>query len=197
MRVQSCFKIIFAGVSLGMLSVTTLAFAHGYIMTPPGRAYLCNLGQNKDCGPVEYEPQSIEGPQGYPEAGPAEGKLASAGLSQFSALDAQSATRWSKTSIKPGAVKFVWNLTANHKTKQWRYFITKSGWDAAQKLTRSSFEVKPFCEFTDNGAIPDYTVTHNCTLPAGHKGYQVVMAVWDIADTANGFYQMVDLNFSS
>lgn len=173
---------------------SAVADAHGYITSPPGRAYLCQQKANFSCGGIQYEPQSLEGKQGFTSSGPRDGFIASADKSAFHEMDQQSPGRWAKTSVTAGVVNFVWKLTAQHKTRQWRYYITRPGWNASAPLTRRDFEPEPFCKVSDNGAIPGTAVTHRCILPSGHRGYQVVLGVWDIFDTGNAFYQAVDLN---
>lgn len=168
--------------------------AHGYITFPPGRAYLCQQFKNLDCGSVQYEPQSIEGPKGYPKAGPRDTHIASADKPEFMLLDQQSPARWYKTNVTAGNISFVWKLTAQHKTAQWRYYLTKKGWNNSTPLRRSAFEAVPFCQYNSHGAVPGVNVTHKCVLPQGHPGYQIVLAIWDIADTRNAFYQIIDLN---
>ncbi|HGJ5881500.1 MAG TPA: chitin-binding protein, partial [Arsenophonus nasoniae] len=42
-------------------SITTdIKPMHGYIDNPASRAYLCSMLENKNCGPIQYEPQSVE-----------------------------------------------------------------------------------------------------------------------------------------
>lgn len=41
---------------------------------------------------------------------------------------------------------------------------------------------------------PAIEVTHSCNVPE-RTGYQVIYAVWEIADTANSFYQAIDVDF--
>lgn len=177
------------------LLFTSSALAHGYVESPPSRAYQCHLGKNTDCGSVQWEPQSVEQASGFPEgAMPPDGKLASAGKSNFSQLDSQSPTRWAKTTIKSGKNNFVWHHSAPHRTTNWRYYITKQNWDQNKPLTRSDFESKPFCQIDGNGATPAVQVTHSCNVP-DRTGYQVIYAVWEIADTANSFYQAIDVDF--
>lgn len=106
------------------------AAAHGYMNSPPSRAYACQQGLNIDCGQAQYEPQSVgEAPKGFPEFGPADGKIASGGHASFAALDAQSANRWHLTEIKDHNIEFSWFYTAAHKSTRWQYFITKGGWN--------------------------------------------------------------------
>ena len=55
--------------AIGMASLASMAVqqasAHGYIESPKSRAFMCQEHQgalNRDCGSVQYEPQSIEFP---------------------------------------------------------------------------------------------------------------------------------------
>ena len=41
------------------------SFGHGYVSEPPGRSFLCKLGDNTGCGAVQWEPQSVEGPTAH------------------------------------------------------------------------------------------------------------------------------------
>ncbi|WPW33335.1 lytic polysaccharide monooxygenase [Streptomyces atratus] len=72
---------------------------------------------------------------------------------------------------------FPWFLTARHATSTWQYFAS------GQKIA----------EFDDNGAQPGATVTHQVNF-GGLTGKQKVLAVWNIADTANAFYACIDVN---
>lgn len=190
-------KLKQASLCLATLLFNTSVFAHGYVESPPSRAYQCKLGGNSNCGSVQWEPQSVEQFSGFPESStPPDGQLASAGKANYAQLDEQSRERWAKTAIKSGSHTFVWHHTAPHKTTNWRYYITKQDWNPNQPLTRSAFESKPFCEVAGNGATPAVTVTHTCTVPS-RTGYQVIYAVWEIADTANSFYQAIDVDFGN
>ncbi|MCS3433907.1 putative carbohydrate-binding protein with CBM5 and CBM33 domain [Klebsiella sp. BIGb0407] len=172
---------------------------HGFIDSPPSRAFLCsgsggNL--NKNCGPVQYEPQSVEGLKGFPERGPADGKIASGGNSTFNALNEQTSERWYKYPVESGVNTFSWTLTAAHSTTSWRFFITKQNWDPNKPLVRADFDLTPFCEQFDNGRVPASNVRIECNVP-DRTGYQVILGVWDIADTGNAFYQVIDANMTS
>lgn len=194
--IQTLCRLFSAPATLMMLLVPVLAEAHGYITL--SRAYKCTAeagNLNSNCGAVQWEPQSLEGPDRYPEGGPADGTLAAAGKDNFSELNEQSPTRWHKTVVSAGPIAFTWHLTAPHSTRDWRYFITKPDWNPNLPLSRSSFEATPFCEFNDDGAIPPRDFTHDCTLPGNRSGYHVVLAVWDVADTANSFYHVIDLDY--
>lgn len=186
------------------------ASAHGYIRMPESRAYLCSFNDylkepkiplNNDCGlGPEYEPQSIETQKGFPESGPPDGLIASGGgIERFSPLDVQTPTRWHKIDMKTGLNTFTWYLTMAHATDNWRSFITKNGWDQSAPLTRSAFELTPFCQRDDHGAMPLIEVDINfiCDVPADHEGYHVILATWDVDNTQNAFYQVIDVNLSN
>ncbi|MBG0826743.1 lytic polysaccharide monooxygenase [Planomonospora sp. ID67723] len=142
------------------------AMAHGYVSSPPSRQALCAQGKVANCGPVQYEPQSVEGPKGQ--------RNCHAGLSQFAQLSDES-RNWPATSVGT-SVNFNWVLTARHSTSTWEYYIGN----------------KLIATFNDQGRRPGATVTHNVNL-AGYSGRQKVLAVWNIADTPMAFYNCIDL----
>lgn len=187
---------VVAGVAA--MSMATESFAHGYVSQPGSRSYLCKLGDNTNCGAVVYEPQSVEGLDGsprYPIGGPADGTIAAAGSPAWSELNVQTPTRWAKSDIAAGTNIFTWTFTANHVARDWRYFITTPDWNQSEPLSRAAFESTPFCEYDGGMVRPPMTVQHSCQVPP-RDGYQVILAVWDVGDTASSFYNAIDVNFS-
>ena len=176
-----------------LLATSTPVSAHAYISKPESRGYACRLGENTRCGNIVYEPQSLEGRDRFPETGPADGSLASAGHSAFAPLDAQTVNRWTKRHISAGPNEFTWTFTAAHSSRDWRYFITKPDWNPNSALTRDQFESVPFCEYQGENKRPPQHLTHLCNVPADRSGYHIVMGVWDVADTPMSFYNVVDL----
>lgn len=67
---QKVKKVILSGGILltGLLTFgfSEKASAHGYVESPASRSYLCKQGVNVNCGPIQYEPQSVEGIGGFP-----------------------------------------------------------------------------------------------------------------------------------
>ncbi|MDQ0088693.1 chitin-binding protein [Paenibacillus anaericanus] len=191
-------KVLVAGGMMLMLTIAMLfvfegkATAHGYVNNPSSRAALCASGINNNCGLIIYEPYSLEALKGFPAAGPADGKIASAN-GAFAALDEQSATRWTKVNISPGTTTFNWNIKVPHSTSSWKYYMTKQDWNPNAPLTRASFDLTPFCSVSYSGT-PGNTYSDTCNVP-NRTGYQVILAVWEIADTANAFYNVIDVNF--
>jgi len=193
-------KFSLAGIAVGALSLTVAtsiptAFSHGYTTAPISRAKHCANTTVQNCGAIQWEPQSTEGPKGFPGAGPADGKLCSAGLQQFNELNDQRAGAWPTTQLTSGQnYTFRWTLTASHATTDFKYYITKQGWNQNAPLTRSALELTPFLTVPFNNARPPSSVSHAGTLP-NRTGRHMILAVWTIADTANAFYQCSDVRF--
>ncbi|RSS79675.1 lytic polysaccharide monooxygenase [Streptomyces sp. WAC06614] len=184
---------VVAGISL---AVAPSASSHGYTDTPISRQKLCANRAVADCGPIQWEPQSVEGPKGFPAAGPADGRICSAGLGQFAQLDDPRGGAWPATKVTSGqSYSFRWQFTANHSTTDFKYYVTKNGWDPTKPLTRSALELQPFLTVTYNGARPPMTTTHQGTLPSGKSGRHLILAVWTINDTGNAFYACSDVQF--
>ena len=85
-----------SGLAIGSFALATPVSAHGYMDGPKSRALLCKEGANLNCGSVVYEPQSLEYLKGFPQSGPADGKIASANGQFGGFLDQQSSVRWQR-----------------------------------------------------------------------------------------------------
>nr|BFD42917.1 N-acetylglucosamine-binding protein GbpA [Pseudomonas sp. FFPRI_1] len=199
------------------------ASAHGYIESPKSRAFMCHSDGGKlnaNCGAVTYEPQSTEyiGRPGegaishYPSSaqactgdftkcGPANGTIPAGGLARFSELNEQSATRWTKNTIKPGPQTFTWLYKAGHATRYWQFYITKKDWNPNQPLTRDSFEKTPLLDepwpALNVPAPAGGRTQHTVNIPSDRSGYHVLLATWKVHDTDATFYQVVDLNIDN
>jgi predicted carbohydrate-binding protein with CBM5 and CBM33 domain len=168
MRRSIAYPLVTLGAVVGSaVVVATPALAHGYVSAPPSRQALCATGAVKDCGQIQFEPQSVEAPKGQ--------KSCNGGVAQFSVL-ADESRNWPAKAVGKN-VTFTWVMTARHRTSNWEYFI------GGKKVAT-----------VDGGnQQPDAVVTHNIDLGA-FPGKQTVLAVWNIGDTANAFYSCVDLN---
>ncbi|MFJ6214911.1 lytic polysaccharide monooxygenase [Streptomyces sp. NPDC092296] len=183
-----------AAVLAAPLATASSAGAHGYITTPPSRQDLCALRAVTNCGDIQWEPQSVEGPKGFPASGPADGTICAGGNDRFSQLDDPRGGNWPTTALTGGQqYTFNWHFTARHATTSFRYFITKSGWNPNQPLTRNALEATPFLTVLYHGAQPAGDISQTATIPTGRSGHQVILAVWDIADTGNAFYSCSDV----
>ncbi|GAC97794.1 hypothetical protein PHSY_005381 [Pseudozyma hubeiensis SY62] len=193
----SLFQLVALVAAVSSLFVAVVD-AHGYVTSPASRAYMCKQGSAKDCGEIQYEPQSVEAPKGLPFSRSGDGKLCSAGLSQFSQLDRQGKGAWPTT--KTNNIKsFSWTFTAQHATTDFKYYITKANWDSSKTggLSSSDFESSPFLTVPMGGKPPSASETHDLSqaLPS-RSGYHVVYAVWTVSNTENAFYQCMDLDFA-
>lgn len=203
-------SIIFILIStLVLVSIlSTKAHAHGYVESPPSRAYrYSSRFPNQEMswaermamiGSATNEPQSISTASiNWPTDPntPRDGQLASANCRLGCQIDRQSRDLWLKTTVTSGPVDFTWYKTAPHMTLNWRYYITKPNWNPDAPLTRDQFDLEPIECVSGNGESPR-TVTHTVNIPSDRSGYHIVYAVWDRdpRDSIESFYQVVDLN---
>ncbi|SCF72633.1 chitin-binding protein [Streptomyces sp. Ncost-T6T-2b] len=66
-----------AGASL--LATSGSAQSHGYTDSPVSRQQLCGNGTVRNCGQIQWEPPSVEGPKGFPARGPRDGLICAGG----------------------------------------------------------------------------------------------------------------------
>jgi predicted carbohydrate-binding protein with CBM5 and CBM33 domain len=160
-------SVVLGAAAAGLLATGTAASAHGYVSAPPSRQALCAQRVVPDCGPIQFEPQSVEGPKGL--------RRCDGGLPQFSVLSDNS-RNWPVRSVGR-SVTFTWVFTARHRTSNWEYFIGNT------KVAT-----------VDGGnAQPAAVVNHQIDLGA-FPGRHTLLAVWNIGDTPMAFYNCVDLN---
>jgi predicted carbohydrate-binding protein with CBM5 and CBM33 domain len=167
MRRSIAYPLVALGALGSTLVVASPALAHGYVSAPPSRQALCASGAVADCGQIQFEPQSVEGPKGL--------RSCDGGVAGFSVL-ADESRNWPARAVG-STVTFTWVMTARHRTSNWEYFIGD----------------KKVATVDGGNAQPDAVVTHKIDLGA-FPGRQKVLAVWNIGDTANAFYSCIDLN---
>lgn len=206
MEIKLLTKLFLGTTLMGVtfMLVTDSVFAHGYVETPPARGYQGQLDKEilgwtdalNVYGNVITNPQSLEAPKGFPQEGPSDGRIASAngGFGQIGdfVLDNQTSDRWKKTDINTGLNTFTWHYTAPHKTTKWHYYMTKPGWNQNEPLNRDGLELIGIVEH--DGTTASNNLSHTITVPQNRVGYNVILAVWDVADTPNAFYNVIDVN---
>ncbi|MEV6765232.1 lytic polysaccharide monooxygenase [Streptomyces sp. NPDC051105] len=201
MRKRTKISAVVLGVATaGAFALSTGgASGHGYTDLPISRQKLCANGTVTNCGDIQYEPQSVEGPKGFPAAGPADGQICNGGVSRFAQLSSPTKPTggaWPTTKVTGGqSYTFRWQFTAMHATTDFKYYVTKSGWNQNHALARSDLNTTPFLTVPYNGQRPPSTISHSGTLPSGLSGHHVIVAVWTIADTGNAFYACSDVTF--
>ncbi|WP_329229220.1 lytic polysaccharide monooxygenase [Streptomyces sp. NBC_01460] len=196
MRKRASAAVIGLAIAGVSMLATSGASSHGYTDSPISRQKLCANGTVTGCGNIQWEPQSVEGPKGFPAAGPADGKICSGGNSQFAQLDDPRGGAWPATKVTGGqGYSFRWQFTARHSTSDFRYYITKNGWDSTKPLTRAALESQPFMTVPYGNQQPPATLTHQGTIPTQKSGKHIILAVWNVADTTNAFYACSDVQF--
>ncbi|MCG7528325.1 lytic polysaccharide monooxygenase [Streptomyces sp. OfavH-34-F] len=196
MRMKASAALVGLAVAGVSLLATGSASSHGYTDNPISRQKLCANGTVTGCGNIQWEPQSVEGPKGFPAAGPADGKICSGGNGSFAQLDDPRGGNWPATKVTAGqGFSFRWQFTARHATSDFRYYITKNGWDPTKPLTRADLEPQPFMTVPYGGKQPPATLTQQGTIPTQKTGKHIILSVWNVADTANAFYACSDVKF--
>lgn len=189
---------------------------HGHVFLPESRAYFAWQEGKLDTGALnqreagKFFPRSQSGLKDVfasddivNNSPPSDGKIASAGQLTGQFLDTPG-TAWRKHQVNAGELFQVsWAYSAIHLTRRWNYFFTRDGWDPQLPLSRAQFESEPFYTvqlneqpfWSHNAALrPPQPTNHQFQLP-NKSGYHVMLAVWEVADTGNAFYQVVDLDF--
>ncbi|WP_261556989.1 lytic polysaccharide monooxygenase [Frankia tisae] len=72
-----------------------------------------------------------------------------------------------------------------------------------ERCSARRFEPQPIHQVQNNGQpywwagdlVPDNPTRHTIMLPQ-RQGYHVLLSVWEVADAAKGFYQIIDLDFT-
>lgn len=194
-------KITAAVLGLGIAGAAMFvtggsAQGHGYSEGPTSRQGFCASGEVSDCGAIQHEPQSVEGPKGFPAGGPEDGQICSGGNEGFGELDDPRDGAWPATELEGGqGFTFTWKLTAPHSTTDFQYFVTKDDYDPSQPLTRDALEPEPFLTVPFEGRQPDFDESHQGTIPTGKSGRHLILGVWNIEDTENAFYACSDVDF--
>ncbi|GGU03877.1 hypothetical protein GCM10010177_73960 [Actinomadura citrea] len=79
------------------------AWSHGYTTSPPSRSYLCGTHQVRDCGQVQWDPDGVEGPKGFPQREPGDGRICAGADGRWAPLDDQrGGTGWPATRVTAG-----------------------------------------------------------------------------------------------
>ncbi|GAB7189204.1 lytic polysaccharide monooxygenase [Kitasatospora sp. Ki12] len=90
------------------------AQSHGFVNQPPSRSALCGADAVPwDCGDIQWEPQSVEGPKGFPGRGPADGTICAGGDGRWAPLDNPRGGAWPTTKVTAGQqLTFTWEIEA-------------------------------------------------------------------------------------
>ncbi len=169
LRAALLAAVVGATAIIAPIAIAPSASAHGWITSPPSRQDNCAKGTTSfDCGSIKYEPQSVEAPKG---------SMKCSGGSGYAILD-DASKPWPRTTTGRD-VTFQWNLTANHATSVWEYFV----------------DGQLFAMFDGGGVQPPKNISH--TLKGLPLGDHTILARWNVSNTVNAFYNCVDLTVTA
>lgn len=213
--------LLAAGV--GAVVIPQAASAHGAMMMPGSRTYLCYKdGRNPTTGAIE--PKNAACAAAVAQSGPNSlynwfAVLRSDGAGRTSGFipDGQACsggtggpydftgfnlarTDWPVTHLTAGStVEFDYNDWAKHPGT-FSLYITKDGYDPTKPLAWSDLESTPFDQVTNpvaNGGpgTDDGHYYWTGTLPAGKTGKHLIYSVWARSDSQETFYGCSDVVF--
>ncbi|MDH2429144.1 lytic polysaccharide monooxygenase [Sphaerisporangium sp. TRM90804] len=213
-----------AAVLAAILMVVLLpssASAHGAMMVPGSRTYLCwkdGIGQNGAVQPNNPACAAAVAQSGTNSlynwfavlrsdgAGRTsgfipDGKLCSGAASvyNFSGFDL-ARNDWPVTHLTAGAsIQFRYNKWAAHPGS-FRTYITKDSWSPTRALAWSDLESQPFYNAVDppsvgNPGSNDSYYYWNARLPSGKSGRHIIYSVWQRSDSQETFYNCSDVVF--
>ncbi len=201
----------------------TPASAHGAMLMPGSRTYLCyedgltSTGQIIPQNPACQAAVASSGvtplynwfavgnrsgtTSGETSALIPDGKLCSGNSNyyDFSGFD-QASSYWPVTHLTAGAtIQIQYNKWAAHPGT-FSLYVTKTGWDPTKPLTWSELQSTPFSTATlppsvgSAGSASSYYYW-NATLPSGLTGRHIIYSIWARSDSTETFYGCSDVVF--
>jgi chitin-binding protein len=210
---------IVVGVVAALIAafIPTPSWAHGALLTPGSRTYLCykdgliSTGEIKPTNPACSNAKDVGGAQpfydwfgvlrsdgmGRTRGFIPDGALCSGGFTKYAGFDAPRSD-WPVTHLTAGAT-FTWNYAAwaAHPGSYFLY-VTKDGFDPNQALTWAQMEETPFLTVDHpplTGSAPDGFYQWTGRLPANKTGRHIIYSVWSRSDSNETFYGCSDVVF--
>jgi chitin-binding protein len=204
-----------------MVSATP-ASAHGALMIPGSRTFLCYEDGLTSTGQIVPQNSACQSAVATSGTTPLynwfavgnrlgatsgqtvgfipDGKLCSGNSNyyDFSGFD-QANANWPLTHVTAGStVQIQYNKWAAHPGT-FSLYITKDGWDPTKPLTWADMETVPFSTVTNppsvgNPGSVDSYYYWNATLP-NKTGYHIIYSVWARSDSSETFYGCSDVVF--
>jgi predicted carbohydrate-binding protein with CBM5 and CBM33 domain len=209
-------------VSAGLTISPSPAAAHGALLIPGSRTYLCYLDGLRENGQIiAYNPacadaieQSTETPlynwfavldsaaAGRTVGYVPDGTICSAGNRSPYDFSPYNMARddWPKTHLTSGgSIEVRHNNWAAHPGR-FDLYITKDGWDPAAPLAWSDLEPEPFFSITgppQSGAPGgfNYYQLGQVQLPGGKTGNHIIVSHWIRSDSPENFFGCSDVVF--
>lgn len=189
---------LLALVLIAAFAAPVTAEAHGGLVSPPTRTYVCRFLEphSPQCEKAwAANPQSmydwmevnIGNAAGRHEVLIPDGRLCGAGRDKYAAFDEATAA-WPATAVTAGPMEMVYTATAPHATAYYRLYLTKSGYDDTAPLRWEDLEL-----LYDSGPLPAASENRfPVTLPA-RTGHQILYLVWQRSDSQEAFYGCSDV----
>ena len=209
MSFRSTPLLLATSLAAAGLLVASDAFAHGTMTTPISRVYACFQGNPENpTNPACAAAKAVGGSQafydwnginqananGNHQAVVPDGKLCSGNNPTFRGLDVNRSD-WQTTPIQAdanGRFTFVFKATAPHATRDWRFFVTRDGWQPGSPLRWA--DLQEFCTLGNTPLSADGTYKLQCTLPQ-RSGQHVIYNTWQRSDSTEAFYTCMDVRF--
>ncbi|MEU8239721.1 lytic polysaccharide monooxygenase [Actinoplanes missouriensis] len=186
-------------------AVPTAALAHGAPVTPISRSAACG-GNGSKTGAVAcvaarkatggrlgaYDNVRLAGVNGADRERVPDGELCSAGIALYRGLDLPR-DDFPATGVRPGQRLAVsYRGTIPHRGS-FRIYLTKTGYDASEKLTWDDLGAEPLAEITDP-PLTGGAYRMRVTLPQ-RTGRHLLYVVWETSSTPDTYYSCSDLVF--
>ena len=193
---------------LGSVTVSGAALAHGTLSKPSSRVYSCYQGNPENpTNPACAAAKAIGGAQpfydwaginqaaanGNHQAVVPDGELCSGGNSKYRGLDLNRSD-WQTTPIRGdtrGRYTFEYKAPAPHATREWKFYVTREGWQPGSPLRWADLE--QFCTL-GNVPVSGDVYKLECPLPK-RTGQHVIYNTWQRSDSAEAFYACADVRF--
>ncbi len=193
---------------LGSVTASGAAFAHGTLSKPSSRVYSCYQGNPENpTDPACAAAKAIGGAQpfydwaginqananGNHQAGGPDGERCSGGNSKYRGLDLNRSD-WQTTPIRGdarGRYTFEYKAPAPHATREWKFYVTREGWQPGSPLRWADLEA--FCTL-GNVPLSGDVYKLDCPLPK-RTGQHVIYNTWQRSDSTEAFYACADVRF--
>jgi predicted carbohydrate-binding protein with CBM5 and CBM33 domain len=208
---------------LGAVALPSGASAHGAMMVPGSRTYLCYKdGRNPNTGAIE--PKNAACAAAVAQSGSTslynwfavlrsdgggrtsgfipDGQLCSGGTGgpyNFTGFNLPRAD-WPVTHLTAGAtMRFKYNDWAKHPGT-FSLYVTKDSWSPTRALAWSDLEATPFSQVVNPQAdggpgTDDGNYWWDGALPSGKSGRHLIYSVWSRSDSQETFYGCSDVTF--
>ena len=202
---RAALLAVAGGVPLMIIALTGVpASAHGAPTAPLSRAAECAPDGRHRTGPacaaalkasggrLDWDNLRVAGVNGKDRQKIPDGKLCSAGLSDFAGLDLPRAD-WPTTALTPGAAfTFTYRTTIPHNGT-FRMYVTGDGWSPTNGLHWRDLPAEPFLSVKDP-PIRDGAYVMQGRLPQ-RTGRALIYTIWQNSSSPDTYYSCSDVDF--